>query len=68
MLSSHLGQDVFIKGVSDYLKKHAYGNHNPLLGILIPDDSCVLGNATTNDLWSALSKASNQDVNTLMVR
>ncbi|PCH04577.1 protein of unknown function DUF3358 [Penicillium occitanis (nom. inval.)] len=48
MLSSHLGQDVFIKGVSDYLKKHAYGN------------------ATTNDLWSALSKASNQDVNTLM--
>ncbi|KAL3713102.1 hypothetical protein TMatcc_001805 [Talaromyces marneffei ATCC 18224] len=48
MLSSHLGQDVFIKGVSDYLKKHAYGN------------------ATTNDLWSALSKASNLDVNALM--
>ncbi|OKL57372.1 hypothetical protein UA08_07691 [Talaromyces atroroseus] len=48
MLSSHLGQDTFIKGVSDYLKAHAYGN------------------ATTNDLWSALSKASGQDVNSFM--
>lgn len=38
MLSSHLGQDVFIKGVSDYLKKHAYGNYNSLLRILILDD------------------------------
>lgn len=26
MLSNHLGQDVFLKGVSDYLKAHAYGN------------------------------------------
>jgi aminopeptidase N len=26
MLSNHLGQDVFLKGVGDYLKKHAYGN------------------------------------------
>lgn len=25
------------------------------------------GNATTNDLWSALSQASNQDVNSFMV-
>lgn len=49
MLSSHLGQDTFIQGVSDYLRTHAYGN------------------ATTNDLWSALSKASNQDVNSYMV-
>ncbi|EED15112.1 aminopeptidase, putative [Talaromyces stipitatus ATCC 10500] len=48
MLSSHLGQDVFINGVSNYLKTHAYGN------------------ATTNDLWLALSKASNLDVNALM--
>lgn len=48
MLSNHLGQDIFIKGVSDYLKTHAYGN------------------ATTNDLWSALSKASNQNVNSFM--
>ena len=26
MLSDHLGQDVFLKGVSTYLKRHAYGN------------------------------------------
>ena len=26
MLSIHIGQDVFLKGVSDYLKAHAYGN------------------------------------------
>jgi aminopeptidase N len=27
----------------------------------------LLGNATTNDLWSALSEASKQDVNSFMV-
>ena len=26
MLSDHLGQETFLKGVGDYLKKHAYGN------------------------------------------
>ncbi|KAK5280490.1 hypothetical protein LTR40_006276 [Exophiala xenobiotica] len=26
MLSNHLGQEVFLKGVGDYLKVHAYGN------------------------------------------
>jgi aminopeptidase N len=26
MLSNHLGQETFLKGVSNYLKKHAYGN------------------------------------------
>jgi aminopeptidase N len=26
MLASHLGTDTFLKGVSNYLKKHAYGN------------------------------------------
>ena len=26
MLATHLGQDVFLKGVSNYLKAHAYGN------------------------------------------
>jgi Peptidase family M1 domain len=40
MLSNHLGVETFLKGVSDYLKKHAYGN------------------ATTEDLWNALSRAS----------
>ncbi|PGH23121.1 hypothetical protein AJ80_02749 [Polytolypa hystricis UAMH7299] len=48
MLSSHLGQETFLRGVASYLKAHAYTN------------------ATTNDLWSALSKASNQDVHNFM--
>jgi len=26
MLSNHLGQEVFLKGVGDYLRAHAYGN------------------------------------------
>ena len=43
MLSSHLGEKVFLQGVADYLKKHQFSN------------------ATTNDLWDALSKASGQD-------
>ena len=29
MLSGHLGQQVFLSGVADYLKAHAYGK--PLL-------------------------------------
>ncbi|KAJ5134097.1 hypothetical protein N7526_005462 [Penicillium atrosanguineum] len=48
MLSVHLGQETFLRGVADYLKSHAYGN------------------ATTTDLWSALSKASGQDVHGFM--
>ena len=48
MLSGHLGVEVFLRGVSDYLSAHEYGN------------------ATTNDLWAALSKASGKDVNTFM--
>lgn len=48
MLSAHLGVEVFLKGVSDYLKAHMYGN------------------ATTKDLWDALSKASGQDVTSVM--
>ncbi|KAJ9617224.1 hypothetical protein H2200_000945 [Cladophialophora chaetospira] len=36
MLSDHLGQEVFLKGVGDYLKIHAYGNArtNDLWGAL----------------------------------
>lgn len=45
MLSSYLGTEIFLDGVADYLKAHAYGN------------------ALTEDLWSALSKASGKDVN-----
>ncbi|KAL8690302.1 MAG: hypothetical protein Q9218_004222 [Villophora microphyllina] len=48
MLSNDLGVDVFIRGVSDYLKANAHGN------------------ATTNDLWAALGKASGKDVNGFM--
>ncbi|KAL8992094.1 MAG: hypothetical protein Q9169_007379 [Polycauliona sp. 2 TL-2023] len=48
MLSNHLGVEIFLRGVSDYLKAHAYGN------------------ATTKDLWTALSKASGKDVDTFM--
>ncbi|KAI4227779.1 MAG: hypothetical protein L6R36_002132 [Xanthoria steineri] len=48
MLSDHLGVEVFLRGVSDYLKAHAYGN------------------ATTRDLWTALSRASGKDVETFM--
>ena len=48
MLSSYLGVEIFLKGISAYLKKHAYSN------------------ATTNDLWAALSEASGKDVNSFM--
>ena len=48
MLAAHLGQETFLKGVSNYLKSHTYSN------------------ATTQDLWSALSEASGEDVNALM--
>jgi len=48
MLVQHLSTEVFLAGVSDYLKQHVYGN------------------ATTADLWKALSKASGQDVVKLM--
>ncbi|KAL8682743.1 MAG: hypothetical protein Q9186_001254 [Xanthomendoza sp. 1 TL-2023] len=48
MLSNHLGVEIFLRGVSDYLKAHAYGN------------------ATTEDLWEALSKASGKNVDSFM--
>ncbi|MCJ1442574.1 MAG: hypothetical protein MMC23_003070 [Stictis urceolatum] len=48
MLSSYLGVETFLQGVSDYLKAHAYSN------------------ATTDDLWAALSKASGKDVTAFM--
>ncbi|KAK5123334.1 hypothetical protein LTR85_002765 [Meristemomyces frigidus] len=48
MLSAHMSDKVFLQGVANYLKKHAYGN------------------ARTDDLWTALSEASGQDVSQLM--
>ncbi|KAH8805345.1 putative aminopeptidase [Xylogone sp. PMI_703] len=44
MLSTYLGVETFLSGVSAYLKAHSYSN------------------ATTQDLWSALSNASGIDV------
>lgn len=48
MLAAYLGDDVFLLGVSNYLKAHAYGN------------------ATTTDLWKALTEASGKDVTSFM--
>ncbi|KAI5787071.1 peptidase family M1-domain-containing protein [Geopyxis carbonaria] len=48
MLSSYLGQEKFLRGVSNYLKKHSYGN------------------ATTEDLWSALGEISGVDIASYM--
>lgn len=48
MLSSYLGQDMLLSGISRYLKKFTYGN------------------ATTEDLWQALSEESGQDVGEFM--
>ncbi|PYI30864.1 hypothetical protein BP00DRAFT_345294 [Aspergillus indologenus CBS 114.80] len=60
MLSDHLGRQTFLRGVAAYLKAHAYGKLANATSLRIS------GNATTNDLWSALSKASNQDVTSFM--
>ena len=48
MLSANLSDEVFLRGVSDYLRQHAYRT------------------ATASALWSAVSKASGQDVNQIM--
>ncbi|KAH8805355.1 peptidase family M1-domain-containing protein [Xylogone sp. PMI_703] len=48
MLYAYLGRSVFLKGLSNYLRLHAYAN------------------ATTNDLWSALSEASGIDIKAFM--
>lgn len=70
MLSTHLGRETFLQGVARYLKAHAYGTyisiHNYFTSMAAANGPHT-GNATTNDLWSALSQASNQDVNNFMV-
>jgi aminopeptidase N len=49
MLSSYLGVEKFLNGITKYLNKHAYGN------------------ATTDDLWAALSEETGKDVAAFMV-
>ena len=65
MLSGHLGVETFLEGVSAYLKKHAYGGLTRLFTSSIAN--VHTGNATTNDLWAALSQASGKDVHVFMV-
>ncbi|KAJ8604271.1 hypothetical protein MRB53_041869 [Persea americana] len=48
MLSAQLGDDKFLQGIHNYLKKHSFAN------------------ATTNDLWDALTSSSGQSVQQLM--
>ncbi len=48
MLESYLGEEVFRKGLINYLESHKYGN------------------ATTEDLWSALEKVSQKPVREMM--
>lgn len=48
MLAEMIGEDVFVAGVSLYLRRHLYGN------------------ATTRDLWDALSTVSGRDIATAM--
>ncbi|KAI4096149.1 MAG: hypothetical protein LQ344_001212 [Seirophora lacunosa] len=66
MLSNHLGVDTFLRGVSNYLQAHAYGSFNSCFLARENTLADLAGNATTNDLWAALSKASGKDVNTFM--
>ena len=66
MLSAHLGVDTFLNGVSNYLKAHAYGQCYVCI-LSFNSDKSVPGNATTNDLWEALSEASGHDVTSFMV-
>ena len=70
MLGNHLGDKTFLQGVAAYLKQHAYGEF--VIPERINTEHWILtkfwpGNATTDDLWSALSEASGQDVKSFMV-
>lgn len=42
MLSNHLSVEVFLKGVSDYLKAHAYGMYPNIPGAFINTPSCYI--------------------------
>ncbi|KAF9883029.1 hypothetical protein FE257_004312 [Aspergillus nanangensis] len=58
---SYLKGSSVIRMLSDHLGRETF-----LRGVAAYLKAHAYGNATTNDLWSALSKASNQDVNSFM--
>ncbi|KAB8234627.1 peptidase family M1-domain-containing protein [Aspergillus alliaceus] len=58
---SYLKGSSVIRMLSDHLGRDTF-----LRGVANYLKSHAYGNATTNDLWSALSKASSQDVNSFM--
>ncbi|XHF99081.1 hypothetical protein AWENTII_002590 [Aspergillus wentii] len=58
---SYLKGSSVIRMLSDHLGRETF-----LRGVAQYLKTHAYGNATTNDLWSALSKASNQDVNSFM--
>ncbi|KAB8072832.1 peptidase family M1-domain-containing protein [Aspergillus leporis] len=58
---SYLKGSSVIRMLSDHLGRVTF-----LRGVANYLKTHAYGNATTNDLWSALSKASNQDVNSFM--
>ncbi|PWY86328.1 aminopeptidase B [Aspergillus sclerotioniger CBS 115572] len=58
---SYLKGSSVIRMLSDHLGRETF-----LRGVAAYLKSHAYGNATTNDLWSALSKASNQDVTSFM--
>ncbi|KAK1141994.1 hypothetical protein N8T08_008317 [Aspergillus melleus] len=58
---SYLKGSSVIRMLSDHLGRETF-----LRGVALYLKAHAYGNATTNDLWSALSKASNQDVNSFM--
>ena len=56
MLEAQIGVKEFLHGVSAYLKSLVRNATN-----------IISGNATTNDLWAALSQSSGKDVKLFMV-
>ncbi|PYH98352.1 aminopeptidase B [Aspergillus ellipticus CBS 707.79] len=58
---SYLKGSSVIRMLSDHLGRETF-----LCGVAAYLKAHAYGNATTNDLWSALSKASNQDVTSFM--
>ncbi len=68
MIAKFIGEDVFMRGIRVYMKKHAYGNAKVSL-LSPPVTFQIHGNLSfhqTSDLWAALSEFSGIDVSKLM--